>query len=314
MALTVEASAPSNIALIKYMGKSGAPGNLPINPSLSYTLDHLRSYVTLTEADLDDWGPLAGFANFSLSDHGRKKFLAHLSLLRQRLRLRGNFFVRSANDFPSDCGLASSASSFAALTMAAHEMARAQGTGVALGIGDLSAVSRLGSGSSCRSFLSPWVVWDGEGVAPVDVDWPLHHAVILVEEGPKAVSSSEAHQRVATSELFHGRPERARQRLEGVLAALSSRDWSALCEWCWREFWDMHALFETARPPFGYMTAGTMAVLTEARGIWRDEGDGPLVTMDAGANVHILYRTDQVTRMTTWLSRHNHLADSGRST
>lgn len=55
----------------------------------------------------------------------------------------------------------------------------------------------------------------------------------------------------------------------------------------------MHALFESSRPVFGYMSAGSMEVLNMARQLWHAQGDGPLVTMDAGPNVHLLYRKDQ---------------------
>ena len=56
----------------------------------------------------------------------------------------------------------------------------------------------------------------------------------------------------------------------------------------------MHALFETSNPAFGYMRSGSLDVLNFVREqVWGKLGDGPLVTMDAGANVHLLYREDQ---------------------
>ena len=70
--------------------------------------------------------------------------------------------------------------------------------------------------------------------------------------------------------------------------------WRRAFEIVWAEFWDMHALFETAKPPFGYMTSQSMRVLTDVRHIWEKYQDGPLATMDAGANVHLLYREDQM--------------------
>ena len=53
------ADMPSNIALIKYMGKTDSSVNLPTNPSISYTLNHLLTRVELTEIDSQDhWLPL----------------------------------------------------------------------------------------------------------------------------------------------------------------------------------------------------------------------------------------------------------------
>jgi diphosphomevalonate decarboxylase len=72
--------------------------------------------------------------------------------------------------------------------------------------------------------------------------------------------------------------------------------WREAFEICWAEFWDMHALFETSKPSFGYMTANTMAVLEKVKEFWSAHQDGPLTTMDAGANVHLLWRDDQWTQ------------------
>ena len=41
------------------------------------------------------------------------------------------------------------------------------------------------------------------------------------------------------------------------------------------------------------MTEKSEAALTSLSDLWQREGDGPLVTMDAGPNIHLLYRKDQ---------------------
>jgi diphosphomevalonate decarboxylase len=300
--MRIEASAPSNIALIKYMGKSVAASNQPANASISYTLENLRSFVVLEPCDGEDqWAALEGFTKVELSEVGLKKYLDHFARLKQLWQIPGFYRIRSANNFPSDCGLASSASSFAALTQAGFELASRHNKDLALSAHKLSCVSRLGSGSSCRSFFSPWAKWQGEGAEAVDLDLRLEHAVLILESGRKAVSSSQAHNRVNTSLLWNGRPERAEARMKTLVQALRTNDWSSAFEICWSEFWDMHALFETSRPSFGYMTPPTLQALEQLRNIWRKESDGPLVTMDAGANVHVLIRPDQVTRANEWL-------------
>src|SRR5665213_2279689 len=129
--MKVEASAPSNIALIKYMGKTAKFGNLPANASLSYTLPHLRSFVTLEPREGlggNLWQPLKGLPELALSPAGQSKFLAHFDRLKVKWNIPGNFIIASANNFPADCGLASSASSFAALTLATWELAKRHNT------------------------------------------------------------------------------------------------------------------------------------------------------------------------------------------
>jgi diphosphomevalonate decarboxylase len=297
------ASAPSNIALIKYMGKTSTEANIPTNSSLSYTLENLRSFVqiTQTEETKDRWAPLEqrGLASLSLGEKGQAKFLKHFERLKNQCGIKGSFLVESGNTFPSDCGLASSASSFAALTLAAYQMFELIDSKWAeIGILEKAKASAQGSGSSCRSFFGPFALWFTEGVRPIEFPISnLGHQVLLVEQKHKAVSSSEAHQRVLTSELFEGRPARAEKRLADLMAAFRSDDWRKAFEVTWSEFWDMHVLFETSSPNFGYMLPESISALRFFEELWKKENDGPLVTMDAGANVHLLYRQDQTELM-----------------
>lgn len=301
---------PSNIALIKYMGKvKGAERNKPTNISLSYTLPHLRTRVELhpIAGTYDEWSPLESLISrgpqkpqeslwipTTLSDRGRKRYLAHFGFLKQKLGVVGCYSVRSANNFPSDCGIASSASSFAALTQATYQLARTQNKKLDLSLEKVAELSRVGSGSSIRSFLSPFVVWSESGISTMPTPFSdLIHQVIVVDHEKKAIGSSDAHERVATSLLFLGRPERAEARMMQLQNAFQEGNWAAAFQVVWAEFWDMHALFSTSQPSFQYMNAGSLKVLEFILKYWEQKGDGPLVTMDAGANVHFLFRSDQ---------------------
>jgi len=291
----VEASAPSNIALIKYMGKIVGSGNQPTNASLSYSLDHWRTIVQLESiaGPEDRWAPLerTGYAAPVLSEKGREKFLQHFQFLKETFNAEGAFRIRSANNFPSDCGLASSASSFAALTWAAAEQFQARQS-----VNELSVLSRKGSGSSCRSFFTPWAIWEKDGAeAPQGLGFQkLLHAAVIVSGAVKEVSSSEAHVRVTTSPNFVGRTDRAEGRLRHLLACLKEENWVGAHEAVWEEFRDMHDLFETSVPPFRYRTTDSKNVVDACHHIWKFKKDGPLVTMDAGPNVHLLYRPEQM--------------------
>ncbi len=307
------AEAPSNIALIKYMGKRQGQGNRPTNSSLSYTLNHLLTRVEIERVNEDArgaggagvqngdrWEPLqwGTCAALQLSPQGVERFLKHFQLLKNQWGLSGDFVLRSANNFPADCGVASSASSYAALTLAAFELAKAESENPqkveSLTLEELADLSRQGSGSSGRSFFSPWAIWQEDSIRAQPLPQEhLYHQLILMETEKKAVSSSEAHQRVVSSALFEGRAERADKRLHQLLSALNLGEWERAYSLVWSEFWDMHALFETSDPSFGYITERSMAMLRRLRLLWEREKDGPLVTMDAGANVHLLWRPDQ---------------------
>lgn len=292
------AQAPANIALIKYMGKQDDEMNIPDNPSLSYTLNDLLTSVVLEKqaGKKDFWEPLEipGANSFELSKTAQQRFLDHLARLKIYFGYEGAFTVRSSNNFPHSSGLASSASSFAALTKCAV-LALSELTGKPQpSIEKQAQLSRLGSGSSCRSFFAPWALWENETVTAIELPYSklLHH-VILISEQEKSVPSSEAHLRVKTSSHYLTRCQRAKENLKTLRQALETQDWQSAYQVCWREFQDMHSLFATCEQPFSYMTEKGQEALHYLQTFWEENGDGPLVTMDAGPNIHLLYRADQ---------------------
>jgi diphosphomevalonate decarboxylase len=302
------AKAPSNIALVKYMGKTDSNINEALNSSLSYTLDYLQSEVAVklvhsleTENSIggavDSWQPW-DTESIQLSEKGKEKFLKHWQRCRQTFapQFKGKFILSSRNHFPADCGLASSASSFAALTMVAYKcFAELKSLAKDWNLNELAQLSRTGSGSSCRSFYSPFVLWQGEQVMPVDSGYDkLWHLVVVVDANVKKVSSSEAHKRVTSSLLYQGRLERAELRTQNLLTELKNKDWAKIFEITWADFWDMHVLFETSSPAFSYMRPESLELIRKVQNLWEVQGDGPLITMDAGANIHLLYREEQV--------------------
>lgn len=292
------AQAPANIALIKYMGKKDNETNLPDNASLSYTLNNLLSSVELESytGKKDLWEPLEtpGADPFQLSLKGQQRFLQHLANIKKDFDYSGSFIVRSTNNFPQSCGMASSASSFAALTKCAT-LALSELTSKPLPtIEEQALLSMKGSGSSCRSFFSPWALWQKDKVGAIDLPYPqLHHEVIIVSHEAKQVSSSEAHLRVKSSHAYSTRSQRAAENLQTLLSAFREKDWASAYHLCWVEFMDMHNLFKTSAPPFNYINENAVEALKLLQELWQRVGDGPLVTMDAGPNIHLLYRPDQ---------------------
>lgn len=292
------AQAPANIALVKYMGKENSATNKPINPSLSYTLNHLLSYVSLekTTGKEDRWEPLivSGASPFSLTTEAQQRFLKHLSRIKDYFHFEGCFIVRSGNNFPHSTGLASSASSFAALTKCAVLALSELTAHRPLTTEEQAQLSRLGSGSSCRSFFSPWALWQDENVQAIDLPYQeLLHQVIVISRDAKLISSSKAHQLVQSSPLYSTRIMRAEQRLNQLLKALHEKAWASVYSLCWQEFHDMHQLFTTCASPFSYITPQTEKALHDLQEFWQENGDGPIVTMDAGPNIHLLFRADQ---------------------
>ncbi len=329
-----EASAPSNLALIKYAGKKHIPivvensrfknpsakskkpksdeknipcgykSNLPLNSSLSYTLDHLTTKVRVTpiEGEKDKWERLESKESFSLnlSSSAIERFLQFFQFLKKVFQVPGSYLVQSANHLPVSIGAASSASSFCALTQAAYQMALSRSSHPSQVEGFtsscLSILSRHGSGSSCRSFFRPWAIWDqeGEGARAIKIPFPyLTHQLLVVDSKQKKVSSSLAHEKIIMTSAFKGRVDRAQSRLSSLLSALNERDWERCFEITWNEFQDLHRLYEAAG--IFYRNKKSYKILNIIKAFWEKEKDGPLVTMDAGSSIHLLYRPDQTT-------------------
>lgn len=285
--IMIKTSAPSNIALIKYMGKDESGKNQAVNSSLSMTLSSFTTQVEIEPISgaQDRWRPLPNSS--PLREESTKKFMDFFARLKKENDIVSAYEVRSGNNFPSDAGLASSASSFAALTKAAFQIFSAQGKKIP-SVLEQAQISRTGSGSSCRSFFSPWCAWEGDSVYPVESKINFIDLVVVFDEGFKKVSSSEAHKRVKTSPLFEGRIARAQKRMIEAKNALASGHVQNLAEISWAELWDMHSLFHTSAPAFFYFAPSTIEILRWVENTWEKTGRGPIATIDAGPNVHLL--------------------------
>ncbi len=291
------AEACANIALIKYMGKSSQVDNLPANPSISMRLDYLKTKVVLqknSNSNINNWKPLKEneWQLLNLDESAQRKFLSFFEVLQKKFGDENKWDIYSANNFPSDCGLASSASSFAALTQAALQAFQKT-----LSLEEMSKLSRLGSGSSCRSFFK-WALWNDDGAEEIISPWPdLMHFAVVVSKAKKKISSSQAHKMVTSSPQYENRPdraiERARYLTKIITAPLSEQDWARAYQIIYSEFEDMHTLFETCKEAFSYKTKETLEVLQYLKKQWMNLKDGPLVTMDAGPNIHLIYRKNQ---------------------
>ena len=175
-----------------------------------------------------------------LTEQARERFLRYARKLCDLWGHPDPIIVQSASNFPADAGIASSASSFSALTMAVASLLRRPES-----TEELARLSRAASGSSCRSFFGPWCVWDGERIGSLEFPLgPLLHMVVIVDAGRKSVSSSEAHRRVLTSPEFAGRPDRARSRLQALCEALEHCDWRSAHAISAAEYIDMHTVMD----------------------------------------------------------------------
>jgi diphosphomevalonate decarboxylase len=292
-AVTYEA--PPNIALVKYWGIRDRTLALPYNSSLSVTLGRLRSRTTVRfDSELDsDRVTLNGKA---ATAGPRDGVVAFLDRVRALAGTAERADVRSANNFPTASGLASSASGFAALAGAA-----AKAAGLDLTERELSRLAGFGSGSACRSVFGGFVEWraghrpDGRDCFARSVYGPNHwpelvDLVLLVHDAPvKSVRSADAMQAtVRTSPYFSERQREIPERLRRMRAAIGARRPDRLFPLIMEECDSFRKVCETTRPSLDYLTSASREILAQVREINEVSGQ-PLAayTHDAGAHVHV---------------------------
>lgn len=287
--MVATAQAQPNIALVKYWGKRDATLNLPATGSMSLTL---ASLCTRTRVDFDAALPRD---EFLLDGREEPAMLARVSacldLLRSRAGTTCRASVESSNDFPTGAGLASSASGFAALVVAAD---------AALGLGldhrALSIIARRGSGSAARSLFGGFVVMDagqrsdGEDAFPTSLmsaeAWPLKVVIAVTSHSRKQIGSTDGMERSRrTSSFYDAWVEDAEADLCAARAAVLARDFAALADVTERSCMKMHAVMLTSRPALLYWTGATVDCLHRIRALREDDGLAVCYTVDAGPQV-----------------------------
>lgn len=275
-----------NIALVKYWGKKAGPNNAPAVGSLSITLDTLQTRTCV--AFVPDLAADTFLLNSEVVDALQYDRLTRfLDRIRHMAQTDVRAAVRSTNNFPTGAGLASSASGFAALALAASRAA-----GLALDDTSLSRLARTGSGSAARSVFGGYVelacgtAEDGhDAVAtplwPPDY-WPLRVIVVITDSSKKTVGSTEGMLRTQkTSPSYSAWIEQQQDDLKSARRAIAQRDFQALAEVSEHSCLKMHALMGSATPPLCYFNAGTRAAIDKVRQL-REAGRNVFFTIDAG--------------------------------
>jgi len=283
------ALACANIAFIKYWGNRDAALRLPLNNSISMNLDHATTTTTVAfDATLNDDEIIIG--GQAANDAPRARVVAHLDRVRALAHIETRARVHSQNNFPMGAGIASSASAFAALSLAATRAA-----GLELSERELSVLARQGSGSACRSIPGGFVEWLAGtesansyaiSLAPPTF-WDLRDIIVIVSTTEKRVGSTDGHAAAPTSPFLATRLAALPARLAQVRRALFARDLAALGVALEQDALELHFVAMTSIPPIYYWSPGMVRVIDAAR-TWRAEGLGVYFTLDAGPNVHLI--------------------------
>lgn len=286
-----KARAHTNIALIKYWGKADEKLIIPMNNSLSVSLE---KFYTETEVTFD-----SDYQNDQFILNGEeaneketKKIQSYMDIVREVAGTNLHARIDSHNFVPTAAGLASSASAYAALAAACNEALQLRLTDK-----DLSRLARRGSGSASRSIFGGFAEWekghDDETSYAYSVDanhWEddLSMIFVVINNQSKKVSSRSGMSLTRdTSRFYQYWLDHVDEDIAEVKRAMSSKDFKHLGEVIEANGLRMHATNLGAQPPFTYLVQESydaMAIVHECR----EMGLPCYFTMDAGPNVKVL--------------------------
>jgi diphosphomevalonate decarboxylase len=308
---------PSNIALVKYWGKK--PVQVPANPSLSITLSRAYTEMTMEYVPREKQG--TPFLEFFFEGRKNEKFENKIADYLHSLAAEFPFIdeyifrISSRNTFPHSTGIASSASSMSALGLCVAEFIAAY-TGSAMNLTEASRLSRLASGSACRSVYGGYVIWGkadkiqgslDEYAIPVPFEVnpqfrEMKDAILVVSSREKDVSSRSGHSLMDDHPYARSRYESATVNLYRLTEALKSGDFSEFVRITESEALNLHALMMSSHQSYILLEPNTLNIVKSLRQFRKDTSIPVCFTLDAGPNIHLIYPKAYEMNVRDWIS------------
>ena len=300
---SVKWQSPSNIAIVKYWGKRPGMKQIPQNPSVSFTLSKCRTETSIDYKASDRFG-----LHFRFDGKENPEFQTKIAeFLKNQMSAfpflnEMELHINSHNTFPHSSGIASSASSMSALVMCLMDIDRELNSGE-IDLQQASCLSRLASGSACRSVFPKMALWGATEARPESSDEyavsleneihpvfkTFHDSILIVSDAKKSVSSRAGHALMNGNPYAESRYVVAKNNIVNLLEALKTGDLETfirITEW---EAMQLHALMMCSEPSYILMKPNTLRIINTLLE-FRKETDIPVCfTLDAGPNVHILY-------------------------
>ena len=278
-----------NIAFIKYWGLKDKDKHLPANDSISMNIGSLYTRTTVSfDPELIQDELILN--NTRVYGKGLIRVQEFMNRVRQIADVSLFAKIESENDFPTGAGVASSASGFAALTLAATAALDLDMTEK-----ELSSLARFGSGSASRSIPGGFVEWHtdsesgesyAETIAPSD-HWQLMDCIAIISKEHKPIGSSAGMLLADTSPLQKIRIQDSRRRFDICRSAILNKDFNALAKVTELDSNMMHAVMMTSDPSLFYWEPGSLAIMKTVKN-WQQDGIPVTYTLDAGPNVHLI--------------------------
>jgi len=302
---------PSNIALVKYWGKK--ENQIPANPSISFTLNNCRTVTSLEFTLKKDSEKKGDVYDFDFYFEGQKKedFKPKIYTFFERIDKycpylkEYHLIINSENTFPHSSGIASSASGMSALALCVMSLEKQLSPSISEDYfyKKASFLARLGSGSACRSVKGKLVVWgdhvniaESSNLYGVEYSNEVHEVfenyqdtILLVDKGEKKVSSSLGHNLMHNHPFAEERFKQAHKNLDALKDIFNTGDLNNFIEIVESEALTLHAMMMSSNPYFILMKPNTLEIINAIWAFREATGLPVCFTLDAGANVHVLY-------------------------
>lgn len=282
------AIAPSNIAFIKYWGRKNEALRLPENGSISMNLSNLLTTTTVEFSK--DFKKDSLIYNGVVENVKGNRAIAHIDKIRKMANTTIPVKIVTVNNFPGGTGLSSSASGFAALTLAA-----VKAIGLDLSEKELSILARLGSGSSCRSIPDGFVEWiDGDTsdtsyaktIFPKG-HWDIVDVVAVVSTDKKEVSTTEGQKEAQGSKFFAVRLSHMPRKIKECKELIKKKDFENFGVLVEEEALELHSIMLTSHPSLIYLLPETLKIMRLVKK-WRRNGLQVYFTLNTGQNIHLI--------------------------
>ena len=312
---------PSNIALVKYWGKHGR--QLPRNPSISFTLNNAHTTTKVDyeyNSDKSDGPQLEFYFENEAKPEFESKILKFLNAIKDVLPIVEQLKMKiySSNSFPHSSGIASSASSMAALSMCLLDIEKEVLNLDHIDLKKASLIARLGSGSASRSIFPHMAVWGKHNAIKDSSDeWAIaytegiqdtflnfHDDILIVSNKEKSVSSRAGHALMENNPYSSARFNQANEHMVKIIQAMQSGDYQTFGNIVEKEALTLHALMMSSDPPYILMEPETLHIIKAIQDFRKEQGIPVYFTLDAGPNIHLLYPDEvsqQVATLKTYL-------------
>ena len=299
---------PSNIALVKYWGKTDP--QIPKNASVSFTLSNCHTNTRLTYHPKENHKEKFDFKVF-LGGNEEISFRPKIESFFERIVdyvpfIRDySFKIDTKNSFPHSSGIASSASGMSALALCIVSLQKIIDPQLSTAdfLQKASFLARLGSGSASRSIEGPLVVWgkhlDISGSSDLfGVRYPgeiheifttFNDTILLVDKGVKQVSSTVGHDLMIAHPFAEARFDQAQNHMRDLMPVLKEGNLQGFIKIVEKEALSLHAMMMTSDPYFILMKPNTLEIINKIWAFRKHTGCHICFTLDAGANVHVLF-------------------------